>query len=330
MSAKLCIMQPPPIAWTFHDNNPVIRPGRLNTHMDARIAGAASVIEFDDAYQMYYWGSGAYTNCICAAHSDIDDPNDWRPFGSVVIPTPENKFNITGPRWPWALVDGDRILLYYCARGSIMKHPYPNHPWLIVSNDGGNTWHETTHFPLITTDTSYDKDALGSFCVIRVEDKFHMYYTAFSGHVDKPAGVATHDETPLPVIGIGFAISDDGMEWEKPYDDFIIEPRFETVDPYEYKVARPCVLKDGNIWRMWVSCLGRHYCVRSLWSEDSIVWHWENEGPAGAFGVGEQGSFDDEQRCYPAILKHNDEYRCWYTGNGFGATGIGYAVGRSI
>ena len=47
-------------------------------------------------------------------------------------------------------------------------------------------------------------------------------------------------------------------------------------------------------------------------------------------GKGEPGTFDDNQRSYATILKHGDEYRCWYTGNRFGDTGIGYATGRII
>ena len=54
-------------------------------------------------------------------------------------------------------------------------------------------------------------------------------------------------------------------------------------------------------------------------------------GPEGELGCGAPGSFDDHQRSYPTIVAHEDEYRCWYTGNGFGSTGIGYAIiGRSL
>ena len=47
----------------------------------------------------------------------------------------------------------------------------------------------------------------------------------------------------------------------------------------------------------------------------------------GEFGVGETGCFDDRQRCYVSVIKSGDTYRCWFTGNGFGETGMGYAEG---
>ena len=155
-----------------------------------------------------------------------------------------------------------------------------------------------------------------------------MYYTAFNGYSNCPPGIETHDGQSLPVIGIGLAVSDDGIHWEKPYDHFLIGPRFFATQPFEYKVAKPCVLRVGGLWRMWISSLGRHYRVFSLVSRDAIHWHWQSHGPDGDLGVGPPGSFDSEQRSYPMIVEHGDELRCWYTGNRFGATGMGYATGK--
>ena len=76
---------------------------------------------------------------------------------------------------------------------------------------------------------------------------------------------------------------------------------------------------------MWVNTFGTAYRVHSLTSADGLVWRWEEDGPEGEMGHGRPGAFDDQQRCYPCVMRHGDSYRCWYTGNGFGATGMGYA-----
>jgi hypothetical protein len=100
------------------------------------------------------------------------------------------------------------------------------------------------------------------------------------------------------------------------------------MDPYNYIVSKPCVLWDGLRWRMWASTFGYAYRVRELVSRDGLRWQWREGGIDGVLGVGEAGQFDGQQRCYASVLKHEDQYRCWYTGNGFGAAGMGYAVGR--
>ena len=341
-----------PIRWKFQPNNPVIRPGQINGDFDARVAGAATVLRLGDTYRMFYWGSGTYPNCICVAESPIDPPNQWRSLGCLITPEPEKEYNVNGPRWPWVLaVDEKTIFLYYCTRSDPAKHPFPNHYWLLISEDGGYTWQEVLASPLLKKEKSYEQEAFGSFCVVKVGQKFHMYYTAIAGYIKRPIDVETHHDDPLPpalvssgqrrpqvnvgtpnddllpLIGIGLATSDDGIRWEKPYDHFLVGPRFFATEPYEYKVAKPCVIQDGNIWRMWVSCLGRYYRVCSLASRDAIHWHWQPSEVEGDFGRGALGSFDDRQRCYATVIKQDDEYRCWYTGNGFGVTGMGYATG---
>ena len=47
-------------------------------------------------------------------------------------------------------------------------------------------------------------------------------------------------------------------------------------------------------------------------------------------GVGSAGHFDSERRCYASVVKHGEEWRLWYSGNGFGNTGMGYATGVAV
>ncbi|MDO8684661.1 MAG: hypothetical protein Q7N50_14440 [Armatimonadota bacterium] len=133
----------------------------------------------------------------------------------------------------------------------------------------------------------------------------------------------------IPRIGIGYAVSNDGINWEKPVDGLLISPRGFDTEPYEYISSKPCVLKEDGGYRMWVHTFGYAYRVRSLTSPDGLNWEWVPSGPDGEFGVGESGEFDDIQRCYACVVKHGEEYRCWYTGNQYGQAGMGYAVGKT-
>ena len=81
---------------------------------------------------------------------------------------------------------------------------------------------------------------------------------------------------------------------------------------------------------MWVNTFGTAYRVHRLTSPDGLHWDWaERVGADGELGVGDADSFDDVQRCYPTMLSANAALHCWFTGNRFGQTGMGYAVARA-
>ena len=67
-----------------------------------------------------------------------------------------------------------------------------------------------------------------------------MYYTALAPYEKRPLECvsAVHSGDLIPTVGIGYAVSRDGIHWEKPYDDYLIPPRRDTVTPYENWIAR--------------------------------------------------------------------------------------------
>jgi hypothetical protein len=154
-----------------------------------------------------------------------------------------------------------------------------------------------------------------------------MYYTAVGKYFQKPEGVSTGHGNTIPEIGIAYAESTDGIHWEKPVDHLVVAPRGFGVDPYEYICSKPCVVRQPNGYVMWVNTFGSAYRVHRLVSRDGLTWQWSKRmGPEGELGVGAPGNFDDRQRSYPTIITCKGEWHCWYTGNMFGETGIGYAV----
>ena len=135
--------------------------------------------------------------------------------------------------------------------------------------------------------------------------------------------------TPSPEIGIAYAESRDGLHWEKPLDHLVVAPRGFGVTPYEYICSKPCVVRERDGYVMWVNTFGTAYRVHRLVSRDGLSWEWTKRlGPDGELGVGSDGAFDDEQRSYPTVVSSGENLHCWFTGNRFGATGIGYASSR--
>ena len=324
-------MEPLQIDWTLDSANPVIKPGQIHPGLDDNHAGACHVLDLGDKYRIYYWGHCNGDYLILMAESSVDSPNDWHPVGGALLePQPETKHNCGGPSFPYVVpVTEARWHMYFGAWGTYDESgKLPNCMCLAVSEDAGLTWEYHSRAPNIASDKPWDSEGTGSVSVMVRDGKFHMYYTSIAEYFDAPEGVQTGHGARIPRIGVAYAVSDDGINWEKPLDNLMVAPRGFDMEPYEYINSKPFIIRDGDGYRMWISTFGYAYRIRSLVSDDGIEWTRVPSGPDGDIGIGEKGAFDDIQRSYASVVKHGDEYRMWFTGNGFGATGMGYATGR--
>jgi hypothetical protein len=325
---------PTPLTWHFPSPHPVIRPGQLHGPLDAKRASAPHILDMGDHYRMYYWGVGSQGNVILMAQSPKDRPNDWTPLGTTILaPQPGTAHNANGPSFPYVFpVQGSRWHMLFCAWGA--KSPtgkLPNTTCLAISDDSGLTWRYHDQNPVLPLDQPYDISATGSVCVVRTPTQFRLYYTAIGPWFTRPPNVQTGHGENIPTIGIAYATSTDAITWHKPLTQLLIAPRFHDATPYEYIVSKPFILPEPSpafpsACRMFVSTFGPAYRVRSLYSPDGLTWSHNPSGPDGDLGIGEPGSFDSHQRSYACVLKHENQYRMWYTGNSFGDTGIGYCT----
>lgn len=315
--------------WCFPADNPVITPGFLNAPYDAARAGAPHVVSIDGTYRMVYWGSDTEgRNYVLQAESGVEQPNRFTARSRPLIgPQPERDYNHYGPGFPFLLPTDGAWLLYFTAWGKRTNHKIPNTTGVALSYDQGTTWQYHDEHPIIPLDRPYDREGTGSVWVLYESGTYRMYYTAIGEYSRKPDNVETGHGELIPRIGIAYAESKDGIHWEKPVPNLVVSPRGFEVSPYEYICSKPCVLRDSSGYTMWVNTFGTAYRVHRLNSTDGVRWEWSRRvGPDGEMGIGNTGSFDDHQRSYPAVVCHNGERRCWYTGNGFGVTGIGYAI----
>jgi hypothetical protein len=318
------------LSWCVDPAGPVAVPGQLNGCFDAGLMAVGHTIRVEDRYRLYYWGRGADgVNRICIAEAPVASPNDWQGLGAVLGPQPGTRHNCGGPVIPCVLPRDDGPWLMYLGTNGRREENRPFWWWTAIaeSHDAGRSWAYVSDQPVFQGDNAWDRVGTGTVFVLREQNLFRMYYTCCSEIVRTSRGAM------VPITGIGYAESLDGIDWRTPLNDFLIAPRRDAVDPCEDWIAKPMVLTraetggHGPAYRMWVSVKAPAYRVRSLTSEDGLHWDWVDAPQAdGDLGVGPPGAFDDKQRSYAAVVHEDGEYRMWYTGNGFGATGMGYAT----
>jgi hypothetical protein len=145
----------------------------------------------------------------------------------------------------WVLEDGERILLYYSGWNRRCTVPYHNATGLAASTDGGTTFTRLFEGPILDRAPEEPYIAVTP-CVVREDGHWRMWYVSGTDWVRV-------GERYEPVYVVKYASSADGMRWQRPNLQSLPSRHAREA------VSHPCVLKQGDRWRMW-------YCYRD--SED--------------------------------------------------------------
>lgn len=151
-------------------------------------------------------------------------------------------------------------------------------------------------------------------CILRDGAGWRMWY--MSG-----LDWAWRDGKPLSRYDVRHAVSDDGIVWRPD-----AEPCLGLEHPGEMAIARPQVVADPDLWRMWHCYRGEGFAYRIGYAEsaDGRVWRRRDDDPL-CLAPSEDGGFDGEMTCYPYVFDHGGERWMLYCGDGFGQGGIGLA-----
>jgi hypothetical protein len=157
-------------------------------------------------------------------------------------------------------------------------------------------------------------------CVLIENQTWRMWY--LSGVEWK-----SHSGISEPYYHIKYAESLDGVYWKR---DGKICIDFKNFD--EGGIARPSVIKDGNIYRMWYSYRGgkdyrtnRSQSYRIGYAESLDGQEWLRKDNEVGIGLSDTG-WDSEMIGYPFVIKIKNKIYMFYNGNGFGKSGFGYAT----
>jgi len=181
---------------------------------------------------------------------------------------------------------------------------------LAVADDAGSRAERVSPAPVLGRSAA-DPYLTASPWVLVEDGRWRMWYVSGS-RWQREDGQAKH------YYNVRYAESRDGTHWDAPGTVCI-----DYASPAEHAFSRPCVIKDGDRYRMWYAFRGAAYRIGYAESADGL--RWERRDAEAGIEVSATG-WDAEMLAYPCVLDHRGRRYMLYNGNGFGETGIGLAV----
>lgn len=228
----------------------------------------------------------------------------------VLNPGSAGNFDDAGTMACWIVNHKDQKWMYYIGWNLSVQVPFRNALGLAISRDGGLTFERYSQGPIMDRGI-YDPTLVASACVLQENDVWRMWYTSGLNWIQSKTGNQGR-------YHIKYAQSKDGINWKRTG---LVCIDFQNAD--EYAISRPCVIKESGMYRMWYSYRGPTYKIGYAESSDGTEWVRKdrdvgiNTSPTG---------WDSEMIEYPFVFQHGKQKIMLYNGNGYGQTGIGYAV----
>ena len=227
-------------------------------------------------------------------------------------------FDESGIMPSWIFNQESRKYLYYIGWSRQVTVPYHLAIGLAISEDGGQTFRKISEEPLF--DRSADEPFFSTApCVMREGDRWRMWYVSCTGW-------ERINEQPEPRYHVKYAESRDGISWLRTGRVCI------DCDENTGAIGRPCVYKEDGVYKMLYSYRGirdyrtdpaQSYRLGFAESTDGLAWRRRDE----EVGIERSDSGWDSQMIeYSSLYQHDGPTYLFYNGNGFGQTGIGYAL----
>jgi len=223
---------------------------------------------------------------------------------------PLGAFDDSGVTMSWLTNHRGRKYLYYSGWSLGVTVPFYFYIGLAISQDNGRSFVRISPAPILGRN-EIDPFLTASPCVLVEEGKWRMWYVSGTGW-EMAEGKPRHN------YHIKYAESNDGVDWRR---EGIVCIDYQGSK--EYAIARPCVVKEGSLYRMWYCYRGERYRLGYAESGDGLEWT-RRDSEAG-LEISESG-FDSEMIAYPYVFKEEERYCMLYNGNEYGQTGIGLAV----
>jgi hypothetical protein len=264
-----------------------------------------------DRYRIYFSARDAENrSSIGWVEVDLNQPTKVlaESMEAELFPGDDGFFDDSGCSIGCIVPTRGKRYLYYMGWHLTHRVPWQNQLGLAISDGPGLPFKRISRFPIVAL-SEEDPYTISYPWVMEEGGRFRMWYGS-----NIAWGRVQNDMRHL----IKYAESADGIHWERRN---IVAVDFDF--PGEYAMCKPCVLKDGAIYKMWFCSRGERYRIRYAESKDGIVW--ERIGDQDAIDVSAEG-WDNTMIEYPCVFDHSGRRYLLYSGNAYGLEGFGIAV----
>lgn len=245
---------------------------------------------------------------------DINDPRKILNISKkpVLVSGELGTFDDSGVLPSWLVTSRKKKYLYYIGYNLGVTVPFRNFVGLAINEGEGINFHKVSRGPLLERN-NVDSCLTVTPCVLLENGIWRMWYTSITKWV-------IENNKPKHYYHIKYAESSDGLQWNRK--GFVC---IDYKNREEYAIARPSVLHDGKLYRMWYCYRGGSATYRIGYAESSDGVKWVRMDNRAGIDVSSRG-WDSEMICYPCVFSHRDLKYMLYNGNGYGRTGVGLAV----
>lgn len=286
-------------------------------------------IEFDNFIRVYFTtrsklnDKGNYETKITFLDCDKENPNKiLYTHSSPLLPLGQpGTFDEHGTMMCEILFHKNKYWLYYLGWQRSETVPYITTLGLALSNDGVS-FKKVSEGPIIGLNR-FSPFGIAKTSIIVENNKFYMWYSHYnSWHTNQISNEFHTDEIEYrPTYDIRLAKSKNGLDWVLD-ENVCVSPTHDNE-----ALGAPSVIKLNNKYHMWFGYRdnfnkGEKYKVGYATSEDKINWNRLDQNIIKSSNEG----WDSEMICYPNILHLNNKLYMFYSGNGYGKEGFGYAI----
>jgi hypothetical protein len=200
--------------------------------------------------------------------------------------------------------------LYYIGWNVPSDVPFHNSIGLAISEDDGLTFRRIHEGPILDRNI-HDPLFVATPFVLSMESGYRMWYLSGTKWARDRSLNKWRSFYQIKSID-----SSDGIH-------FTGTPKIcvSYNEPTECAIARPWVVRIGNLWRMWFCARWDRYSIQYADSNDGI--NWTRNQNFEISGTSQIGDFDSEMASYPALITIGHSSLLFYNGNAYGQSGIG-------
>lgn len=296
--------------------------GSLNWSISHAQVPVADFIEDQNRIKIYFSTRDEFSRSRPAyIIVDADNPKIILEIGKEPILELGNlgTFDDCGVMPSWIVTrNNNEKWLYYIGWNVRNTIPYHNAVGLAISTDGGVVFNKFSEGPLWDRNHK-DPHYSGTSCVLFDEGVWKNWYLSCTEWRD----VNGKSE---PRYHIKYAESLNGIDWIR---NGVIAIDYLNFD--EAGIVKASVIKENERYCMWYSYrnfenyrVNKENSYRIGYAESSDGLSWVRKDKSSGIKRSDYG-WDSKMIEYPHVVKVKDKTYMFYNGNGFGASGFGYA-----